>query len=96
MKTLKPLMYFLLAILLILQYRLWVGEGSVPALSSLERELADQRADNAELEQRNAFLEIEVLDLKNGLEAVEERARSELGMIGADEIFYLIVDDPSP
>ena len=55
-------------------------------------ELTAQRAANAELEQRNQYLEIEVLDLKNGLEAVEERARSELGMIGERETFYLIIE----
>jgi cell division protein FtsB len=58
----------------------------------LEDELAAQRAENENLEARNRLLEIEVVDLKNGLEAVEERARSELGMIGEDETFYLIID----
>ncbi len=63
------------------------------ALNLLEEELAAQRQTNEALAARNEVLEIEVLDLKNGLEAaVEERARSELGMIAEDEIFYLIVE----
>ena len=79
-------------ICLLLQYQLWLGENSVRTLNLLELELGEQRAHNAQMEARNTLLEIEVLDLKNGLEAVEERARSELGMIGKDETFYLIID----
>ena len=79
-------------IVLILQYRLWLGDNSVRALNMLEVELEAQRSINVELEERNLVLEIEVLDLKNGVEAVEERARSELGMIGKDETFYLLID----
>jgi cell division protein FtsB len=75
-----------------LQFQLWLGEGSVRSLSLLESELDDQQAANADLQARNRLLEIEVVDLKNGLEAVEERARSELGMIGDDEVFYLIIE----
>ena len=74
-----------------LQYQLWLGEDSVRTLNMLEQKLEAQRANNEELEQRNRLVEIEVLDLKNGLEAVEERARSELGMIGKGEIFYMLV-----
>lgn len=75
-----------------LQLQLWIGDDSVHSLRELEDELAAQREINAELEQRNKMVEIEVLDLKNGLEAVEERARSELGLIGERETFYLIID----
>ena len=57
------------------------------------RELAEQRDENERLAERNAALEAEVLDLKQGLDAVEERARSELGMIKEDEVFYQIVED---
>ena len=77
---------------LILQYQLWLGDNSVRELNMLEVELDAQRAVNQQFEQRNNILEIEVLDLKTGLEAVEERARSELGMIGEGETFYLIID----
>lgn len=79
-------------VVVVLQLQLWIGAGSVHSLQELEDELAAQRDINAELEQRNKLVEIEVLDLKNGLEAVEERARSELGMIGERETFYLIID----
>ncbi len=62
------------------------------ALNMLQTELEAQRQSNSELEERNRLLEIEVVDLKTGLEAVEERARSELGMIEEGETFYLLVD----
>jgi len=88
----KALFTALGMIVLVLQYQLWLGEDSVRALNLLEQELAAQQAINDTLTARNDVLEVEVLDLKNGLEAVEERARSELGMIGENETFYLIVD----
>ncbi len=87
----KILFGFLGFAFLTLQYQLWLGEDSVRTLSMLELEVEAQRANNAELVQRNKMVEIEVLDLKNGLEAVEERARSELGMIEKGETFYLLV-----
>jgi len=70
----------------------WFGDNGVGRLRQLEVDIAEQQALNADLQARNQAVEIEVLDLKNGLEAVEERARSELGMIGANETFYLLVD----
>lgn len=88
----KFLVSFLLFVILAFQYQLWLGEDSVRALNLLEEEVAAQQAINDELQARNRLLEIEVIDLKSGLEAVEERARSELGMIGEDETFYLIID----
>ncbi len=74
-----------------LQYKLWLGDDSRRELKEVEKEVASQLSVNEELSQRNEALEVEVLDLKNGLEAVEERARSELGMIEDGETFYLIV-----
>ncbi len=88
----KALFSTLAVLFVVLQYKLWLGEDSVRALNMLEDDLAAQRAVNEELAARNDELEVEVLDLKNGLEAVEERARSELGMIRKDETFFLIVD----
>ena len=85
----KSLMAMLTLVLLFLQYELWLGEDSVRALKQLEEELAAQQAVNDELSARNERLQIEVIDLKNGLEAVEERARSELGMIRSGETYYL-------
>jgi len=80
------------ALVVLLQYKLWLGEDSVRALNILEEEVSAQQAVNDDLQARNRLLEVEIIDLKNGLEAVEERARSELGMIGEDEVFYLIIE----
>ncbi len=88
----KILLSALAVVFFSLQYQLWLGDDSVRSLNMLEEELDAQRAVNEDLAARNRSLEIEVVDLKNGLEAVEERARSELGMIGEDETFYLIID----
>ena len=88
----KILFAFLAFVIFTQQYQLWLGEDSIRALNLLEVDLEAQRQGNAELIERNRLVEIEVLDLKNGLEAVEERARSELGMIREGEVFYLIVD----
>ncbi|MDP6416775.1 MAG: septum formation initiator family protein [Gammaproteobacteria bacterium] len=87
------ILYALLGLVFVtLQYQLWLGDDSVRALNLLQDELQIQHAANQELVQRNRLLQIEVVDLKNGLEAVEERARSELGMIGKGETFYLLID----
>lgn len=75
----------------VLQYKLWLGDDSRLELKEVEQNVAFQLSTNAALSERNEALEVEVLDLKNGLEAVEERARSELGMIEEGETFYLIV-----
>jgi cell division protein FtsB len=79
-------------IIVTLQYQLWLGEDSARTLNILSDELEAQQSINTQLEARNSMLEIEVLDLKNGLEAVEERARSELGMIAEGETFYMVID----
>jgi cell division protein FtsB len=88
----KILPFALIMILLILQYRLWVGDGSLAELRQLEAQVEIQQQENEELRARNQILESEVLDLKNGLEAVEERARSDLGMVKEGETFFLIVE----
>ena len=87
----KILFAFLAFVIVTLQYQLWLGEDSIRALNLLEIDLEAQRQGNAELIERNRLVEIEVLDLKNELEAVEERARSELCMIRDGEILYRIV-----
>ena len=81
---------FLIALL---QYPLWLGKGSWLKVSELDRQVATQRATNAELKARNDALDAEVRDLKQGTEAIEERARLELGMIKKDEIFYQVVSE---
>jgi cell division protein FtsB len=78
-------------LLLLLQYQLWLGHGSVRDVWRLEKAVAAQLRENEALRQRNDTLEAEVKDLKSGLEAVEERARRELGMIRDDEVFYQVV-----
>ena len=76
-----------------LQYRIWVGEGSLAEVWRLTQSIEAQSAKNVELRERNQRLHAEVLDLKQGMEAIEERARRELGMIAKGEVFYQIVDD---
>ncbi|WP_297528979.1 cell division protein FtsB [Thiohalobacter sp.] len=88
------LIALLVALLIYLQYRLWVGDGSLAEVWRLRGAVAEQRAENARLQERNQALDAEVRDLKEGLEAVEERARSELGMIREGEVFYQIVEEP--
>jgi cell division protein FtsB len=87
--AMKTIQVALVVVILALQYKLWLGPGSVRSLNEINEQLAAQRAVNAELEARNKRLEIEVLDLKQGLEAVEERARRDLGMIRSDETLYI-------
>lgn len=92
----KIVVFILIAIVLLLQYPLWFGSGSVANLWRLEREIAAQEEENALLRERNAALEAEVVDLKTGLEAIEERARAELGMVKKDEAFYQIIEQTRP
>ena len=81
----------LITLLVALQYRIWSGHGSVPEVMELEAMKAAQLEENKQLEERNLTLAAEVMDLKDGLEAIEERARSEMGMIKKDETFYRII-----
>jgi len=81
--------------LALLQFRLWLSGDGMRELWELEAEVREQTRANAALAERNAALEAEVVDLKQGLEAVEERARSELGMVGSDETFYQITPPPA-
>ena len=84
--------FALIVILAGLQYRIWVGEGSLAEVWQLKKSIDAQTAKNVELRERNQRLHAEVLDLKQGMEAIEERARRELGMIAKGEVFYQIVD----
>ena len=90
----KWLLSLLTVLLLLLQYKLWVGDGSVPEVLHLQQEVEKQQQHKKQLEERNASLDAEVTDLKQGLDAIEERARSELGMLRKDEKFYQIIDMP--
>ena len=82
----------LLLVLLGLQYRLWVGEGSLAEVASLKRQLDQQRNELTDLRERNATLQAEVDDLKQGLAAIEARARSELGLIREGETYFQVLE----
>jgi cell division protein FtsB len=82
----------LIVMLVVLQYDLWIGDGSMAAVWQLKHTINDQRAENGRLKSRNDTLVAEVEDLKSGLSAIEERARSELGMIKKGETFIQTVD----
>ena len=89
----KLLALALLVAIGLLQYPLWLGKGSWLRVWEVDQKLSAQRDANQKLRLRNAVLDAEVADLKQGFEAVEERARSELGMVRRDEIFFQILDD---
>lgn len=88
----KIILYLLIGILLGLQYPLWLGDGGVLALWKLKQEVAAQKLENSGLKERNMALEAEVHDLKEGYEALEERARAELGMVRRGETLYQIIE----
>jgi cell division protein FtsB len=91
----KILAAILAVLLLALQYPLWIGKGSWMRVRELDNQLAQVRATNAKAKARNDALEAEVRDLKEGRDAIEERARMELGMIKKDEMFYQLVQPKS-
>src|SRR5574343_1856093 len=84
----RPSTAILLGLAVVIQYPLWLGKGGWLKVWDSDRQLRQQRETNRQLELRNAGLEAETRNLKAGLDAVEERARYELGMIKADEVFY--------
>jgi len=89
-------LWFVLVILILgLQYRLWFGSPSLPDVWAMESAIAEQKRINQELLERNRRLEAQVEDLKKGLSALEERARSEMGMIGEGETFFQVVPKQS-
>jgi cell division protein FtsB len=81
----------LAVVILLLQYRVWLSGDGVRELDRLQKAVTAQRAENQQLEERNRQLGAEVRDLKTGLDALEERARSDLGMIASHETFYQVV-----
>ena len=88
----RLLLALLVVLLVVLQFRLWVGEGSLAEVYTLKREIATQQQELERLRKRNDALRAEVADLKRGLDAVEERARNDLGMIRDQEVFYQVVE----
>jgi cell division protein FtsB len=83
----------LAGLLVAVQYPLWLGKGGWLRVWEVDQQISAQREINVRLKARNGALDAEVRDLKQGVEAVEERARSELGMIRNDEIFFQLLDD---
>ena len=86
----------LLLILVFLQYRLWIAEGSLAEQNRLERQVEEQSAINQSLRERNAVLEREVLELQTGNRSVEQRAREQLGLVREGETFYQFVEKERP
>jgi len=91
----KALAGILVALIVLIQYPLWFGKGGWLRVRAVDRELMAARESNRKLEVRNDSLAAEVRDLKTGTEAIEERARSELGMIRGDEVYFEI-EEPAP
>jgi len=92
---LKLIAVVLFVLLMWLQYKLWLGDGGVPEVIQLEKEIENVQGEVDMLEERNRALDAEVMDLKKGIEAIEERARSEMGMIKKDETYYQVIDTES-
>ncbi|WP_374354768.1 cell division protein FtsB [Chitinimonas sp.] len=88
----RLLALILAAAITLLQWPLWIGKGSWLKVWQIESQLADQLAQNNKLKARNDALDAEVRDLKTGTDAIEERARNELGLVRQDEVFYQILE----
>ena len=91
----KLLVVVLLILLGLLQYRLWYGDSNVREVRAYQQRIEKLQQEADRRQQRNQLLEAEVLDLKNGLDAVEERARKDLGMIKEGETFFQVIEPPS-
>lgn len=90
----KPVMIVLTILMVLLQYRLWLSHDGLPSLLRLHHQVEKQKIDNEKLVERNQVLAAEVQDLKSGLDALEERARSELGMVKPGETFFHVIEEP--
>lgn len=88
----KLIVAILLVLFIWLQYKLWLGDGGIPEVLELEQEIDTVQSEVNRLEERNKALNAEVMDLKKGIEAIEERARSEMGMVKKDEIYYQVIE----
>jgi cell division protein FtsB len=92
----KVLAGILAALILLIQYPLWLGKGGWLRAWEVDRRLSGQQVANQALERRNLALGAEVRDLKQGFDAIEERARYELGFVKPDEVFFQILEPPKP
>ena len=91
----KIIAFVLLVLFLWLQYKIWLQDGGVPEVIQLQDEVEQVKAEVESLRERNASLDAEVKDLKKGLDAIEERARSEMGMIREGEVYYQVIEPKS-
>jgi cell division protein FtsB len=91
---LRVLAIVLVILIVAIQTQLWFGKGGWIKVWELDRQVLAQRAANDKLRERNAALDAEVRDLKTGYDAIEERARNDLGMIRQDEVFYQVIEPP--
>lgn len=89
--SVKPAHYPLIGLFVLLQYPLWLGGAGVLEVSRLDAQIVEQHQHNRGLRDRNLALHADVINLKSGIDAIEERARLELGMIQKDEQFYQVV-----
>jgi cell division protein FtsB len=88
----KIIALLLLLLLIWLQYKIWLQDGGVPEVVQLQQEVEEMKTEVKKLQERNLSLDAEVKDLKKGLDAIEERARSEMGMIKEGEVYYQVIE----
>jgi len=91
--VLKPLSFLLILLLIAIQYALWAGASSFGRQNALKLQVQAQKTENDRNQARNKIMYAEIADLKNGTEAIEERARHDLGMIRPGEVFYRVVNN---
>ncbi|VAW53765.1 Cell division protein DivIC (FtsB), stabilizes FtsL against RasP cleavage [hydrothermal vent metagenome] len=87
----KIIAFVLLVLLVWLQYKIWLQDGGIPEVLQLQQEVEEVTKEVHKLQERNSSLDAEVKDLKKGLDAIEERARSEMGMIKEGEVYYQVI-----
>ena len=88
----KIIAFVLLVLLIWLQYKIWLQDGGIPEVIQLQSEVEEVKTEVQKLQERNSSLDAEVKDLKKGLDAIEERARSEMGMIKEGEVYYQVIE----
>ena len=88
----KIIALILLVLLIWLQYKIWLQDGGIPEVLQLQKEVDIEQSEVKKLQERNQSLDAEVKDLKKGLDAIEERARSEMGMIKKGEVYYQVIE----
>ncbi len=93
---LKIVVVLLALLFAALQYHLWFGEGSWPRAQAMREKFELQMSENEKLQQSNATMEAEVLDLKTGLDAIEERARVDLGLVRQGDMYFQIIESDKP